>query len=147
MAATSALEDTNTSTCQGTISMPTFNCNCNNPQNKPAECPDSPQTCEASSYASPAQSCEEVARSKPHQLPTYQWIKHFTFHPVMVYCIAATQCCSKGDLGWMNVVDFDKINPNQHCPSDLASTLEYVAAHYKYWRMPVITLPSSYNIR
>ena len=99
--------------------MPTFNCNCNNPQSKPAEakCTDSPQTCEASSYASPAQSCEEVARSKPYQLPSYQWIKNSTFHPVMVYCTAATQCFSKGDLGWMNVADFDMTNPNQHCPS------------------------------
>ena len=97
--------------------MPTFNCNCNNPQ--PAMCPDCPQTCEASSYASPALSCEEVARLKPHQLPSYQWIKNSTFHPVMVYCTATTQCssCSQGDIGWMKVADFDMSNLNFHCPA------------------------------
>ena len=114
MAATSALEESNSSACQGTISMPTFNCNCNNPQ--PAECPDSPQTHETSSNTSPALSCEDVARSKSNQLPSYQWIKNSTFNPVMVYCTAATQCCSQGDVGWMKVADFDMTNLHQHCP-------------------------------
>ena len=116
MAAAIALEDSNTSACEGAISMPTFNCNCNNPQNKQEASPDRQQTCEASSYASPAPSCQEVARSRPHQLPSYQWIKNSTFHPVMVYCTAATQCCSQGDVGWMKVADFDMSNPHQDCP-------------------------------
>ena len=114
IAATSALEESNSSACQGAISMPTFNCNCNNPH--PAECPDIPQIYEASSYTSPAQSCEEVAQSKPYQLPSYQWIKNSTYHTVMVYCTAATQCCSQGDVGWMKVADFDMADPHQDCP-------------------------------
>ena len=116
LAAASALEESNSSACQGAISMPTFNCNCNNPQ--PAECPDSPQIHDTSSYTSPAQSCEDVARSKPYQLPSYQWIKNSTFHPVMVYCTATTQCssCSQGDVGWMRIANFDMSDPNQDCP-------------------------------
>ena len=113
---TAAQKESNTSACQEAISTQTFNCNCNNPQ--PAMCPDCPQTCEASSYASPALSSEEVARSKPHQLPSYQWIKNSTFHPVLVYCTATTHCssCSQGDIGWMRVADFDMSDPNQDCP-------------------------------
>lgn len=34
----------------------------------------------------------------------------------MVYCTAATQCCSQGDEGWMKVADFDMSNPHQYCP-------------------------------
>ena len=116
MAATSALEESNSSACQGAISMPTFNCNCNNPPNKQAVSPGNRQTCEASSYESPALSCEEVAQSKPRQLPSYQWIKNSTFDPVMVYCTAATQCCTQGDVGWMKVADFDMSDPHQDCP-------------------------------
>ena len=93
--------------------MPTFNCNCNNPQNKKEASPDHDAT---NSYISPALSCQEIARSKPHQLPSYQWIKNSTFHPVMVYCTAATQCCSQGDVGWMRVANFDMSDPNQDCP-------------------------------
>ena len=53
---------------------------------------------------------------KPYQLPSYQWIKNSTYHTVMVYCTAATQCCSQGDVGWMKVADFDMTNLHQHCP-------------------------------
>ena len=115
MAVTIALEESNTSACEGTISMPSFNCNCNynNPQ---ADRPGSQQTCEASSQVSPALSCQDVAQTKPHQLPSYQWIKNSTFHPVMVYCTAATQCCSQGDIGWMRVANLDMSNPHQDCP-------------------------------
>ena len=106
IAVTIALHTSNISDCQ--IYMPTFKptfkCNC--------------RASEASSYASPAQSCEKVVLSKPYQLPSYQWIKNSTSDPVLVYCTAATQCssCSQGGVGWMRVANFDMSDPNQDCP-------------------------------
>lgn len=94
--------------------MPTLSCNCN--CQGPQDSPRVEQTSDIGTYTSPAPSCQEIARSKAHQLPSYQWIKNSTCDPVMVFCSVATQCCSQGDVGWMRVANFDMSDSNQNCP-------------------------------
>ena len=111
-----AQEGPNSTQCLGTVAMPTFNCNCNHPKEDKVDRPEVERMNTVGTYASPGDSCEEIALTKPHQLPSYQWIKNCTFDSVLVYCTASTQCCSQGDVGWMRVANFDMSNPNQDCP-------------------------------